>query len=59
MNSGMLTIRYCSLAYCGKHRLPESHLCGNMTDVRQASLEKLAGKLLAEKCVASKVRWIV
>ena len=47
--------RYCSMGYCGKHRLPETHECENMQGVRQASHGKLAEKLLGEKCVASKV----
>jgi ubiquitin/predicted nucleic acid binding AN1-type Zn finger protein len=47
--------RYCNLGYCGKHRLPESHDCENMLQVRQKSHDQLVGKLLNEKCVASKV----
>jgi ubiquitin C len=47
--------KYCNMGYCGKHRLPESHMCSNMTQVKQASHDKLAGKLMGEKCVASKV----
>ncbi|KAI8891939.1 polyubiquitin [Globomyces pollinis-pini] len=47
--------RYCNMGYCGKHRLPESHSCENMVEVREGAHQKLAGKLLNEKCVASKV----
>lgn len=51
----LLLTRYCSMGYCSKHRLPESHACENLTDCHKASHDKLAGKLLGEKCVASKV----
>jgi ubiquitin len=47
--------KYCNMGYCSKHRLPESHLCSNMIQVKQASHDRLAGKLMGEKCVASKV----
>ncbi|KAJ1339199.1 hypothetical protein BSLG_006337 [Batrachochytrium salamandrivorans] len=47
--------RYCTRGFCGKHRLPESHDCSNLHTVRQASLDRLAGRLLGEKCVPSKV----
>ncbi|KAJ2989340.1 pheromone processing endoprotease [Globomyces sp. JEL0801] len=40
------------MGYCGKHRLPESHSCENMVEVREGAHQKLAGKLLNEKCVA-------
>jgi predicted nucleic acid binding AN1-type Zn finger protein len=49
------SFRYCSMGYCGKHRLPESHDCENILELKQESHDKLAGKLLNEKCVASKV----
>jgi ubiquitin len=47
--------KYCNMGYCGKHRLPESHMCSNIAQVKQASHDRLAGKLMGEKCVASKV----
>ncbi|KAI8799422.1 hypothetical protein BJ742DRAFT_664237, partial [Cladochytrium replicatum] len=47
--------RYCELDFCSAHRLPEAHVCQNMQSCRQASFDKNAGKLLGEKCVASKV----
>jgi ubiquitin C len=47
--------KYCSMGYCGKHRIPESHNCENLFTCKQESHERLAGKLLKEKCVASKV----
>jgi predicted nucleic acid binding AN1-type Zn finger protein len=47
--------RYCTKRFCGRHRLPEVHACANLTSCQQASFERNAGKLLQEKCVASKV----
>ncbi|KAI8050262.1 polyubiquitin [Syncephalis plumigaleata] len=47
--------RYCQKRFCGRHRLPEVHACANLTTCQQASFERNAGKLLQEKCVASKV----
>ncbi|KAI8919630.1 hypothetical protein BC831DRAFT_480952 [Entophlyctis helioformis] len=47
--------RYCSSKFCSRHRLPEAHACSNLQSCRQASHEKLAGKLLNEKTVAAKV----
>ncbi len=47
--------RYCSLSYCAKHRLPESHACDNIKGCRQQSYEKNSTKLMGEKCVADKV----
>jgi ubiquitin C len=47
--------KYCSLKYCGSHRLPETHACANMETCRQQHFNKLKTKLESEKCVASKV----
>lgn len=47
--------RYCSHAYCGKHRLPESHACEKLSNCRQESYEKNSNKLLNGKCVADKL----
>lgn len=47
--------RYCTRAYCGKHRLPESHACEKMSNCRQESYEKNSDKLLNGKCVADKL----
>ncbi|KAG2221880.1 hypothetical protein INT45_012524 [Circinella minor] len=47
--------RYCDSKYCGRHRLPESHSCNNITSCRQDAYEKNTSKLLRERCVASKV----
>ncbi|TPX72630.1 hypothetical protein SpCBS45565_g00288 [Spizellomyces sp. 'palustris'] len=47
--------RYCTHGFCAKHRLPEAHQCQEMQTCRAAAQSRLAGKLLNEKCVASKV----
>jgi predicted nucleic acid binding AN1-type Zn finger protein len=47
--------RYCNEKYCGKHRLPEAHLCANMSTCREESASKLASKVLGEKCIGTKV----
>lgn len=47
--------RYCQSKFCARHRLPEDHLCENLTSCRKAAHEKNSAKLLSERCVASKV----
>ncbi|ORZ22483.1 polyubiquitin 5 [Absidia repens] len=47
--------RYCQSKFCSRHRLPEAHVCVNLTSCRQAAHEKNSIKLLSERCVASKV----
>ncbi|KAI9281655.1 ubiquitin family-domain-containing protein [Sporodiniella umbellata] len=47
--------RYCQSKFCARHRLPEDHLCENLTSCRQAAHERNSIKLLSERCVASKV----
>ncbi|KAG0760559.1 hypothetical protein G6F16_008376 [Rhizopus arrhizus] len=47
--------RYCQSNFCVRHRLPEDHLCENLTNCKQAAYEKNSMKLLSERCVASKV----
>jgi len=47
--------RFCSNSYCGKHRLPEEHVCSGMATCKQASFDRNKEKLTNEKCVAKKV----
>ncbi|KAG1020290.1 hypothetical protein G6F26_009415 [Rhizopus arrhizus] len=47
--------RYCQSNFCVRHRLPEDHLCENLTNCKQAAYERNSMKLLSERCVASKV----
>ncbi|KAJ3203085.1 hypothetical protein HDU67_010397 [Dinochytrium kinnereticum] len=47
--------RHCQKKFCGKHRLPEAHICPNLQSCREEAMAKNASKLLNEKCVASKV----
>ena len=47
--------KYCDRHYCNGHRLPEAHVCKNLTSCKQASFEKNAAKLRSEQCVASKL----
>ncbi|EIE88012.1 hypothetical protein G6F46_001880 [Rhizopus delemar] len=47
--------RYCQSNFCARHRLPEDHLCENLTNCKQAAYERNSMKLLSERCVASKV----
>ncbi|KAI9591175.1 ubiquitin family-domain-containing protein [Syncephalis fuscata] len=35
--------RYCQKRFCGRHRLPEAHICANLTTCQQASFERNAG----------------
>ena len=47
--------RYCNEKFCGKHRLPEAHLCPNLVSCKEAAMSKLSSKLLGEKTVATKI----
>jgi len=52
------TCRFCTQCYCGKHRLPETHVCSNLDSCRQQSHDRLATKLEYEKCSGQKVQKI-
>ncbi|EPZ32110.1 hypothetical protein O9G_002604 [Rozella allomycis CSF55] len=47
--------RYCSKAYCSRHRLPEAHLCTELKTCKQEKYNLNSSKLMDQKCVASKV----
>jgi predicted nucleic acid binding AN1-type Zn finger protein len=47
--------KYCSSQYCGKHRLPEDHLCKNMNDVKKRAFEINEVKVLDGQCVGKKI----
>jgi len=47
--------RFCDKKFCGKHRLPETHLCTGLENCKKASFEKNKERLLQEKCVAQKL----
>lgn len=47
--------RYCSLKFCGQHRLPEDHLCVNMEQCRSEKFKQNEDKVMREKCVARKI----
>jgi len=49
------TCRFCTHSFCGKHRLPETHVCANMESCRQQSMDRLVTKLEGEKCAGLKV----
>ena len=40
--------KFCKLKYCGKHRLPEAHLCPNMSSCREAHFERNKEKVMRE-----------
>eukprot|EP00301_Raphidiophrys_heterophryoidea_P005659 c12353_g1_i1.p1 GENE.c12353_g1_i1~~c12353_g1_i1.p1 ORF type:complete len:158 (-),score=42.69 c12353_g1_i1:196-633(-) len=48
--------RFCTMSFCGKHRIPETHSCINIASCRQQSHDKLASKLNAEKCAGQKLQ---
>jgi predicted nucleic acid binding AN1-type Zn finger protein len=47
--------RYCTLKYCSKHRLPESHVCDGIESCHLESFEKIKFKLTSEKTIGSRV----
>jgi predicted nucleic acid binding AN1-type Zn finger protein len=47
--------RYCEQKFCGKHRLPEAHMCQNLKTCREQASMRNADKLLGERTIASKV----
>jgi ubiquitin len=49
------TCRFCTQCYCGKHRLPETHVCSNLDSCKQQSLNRLVNRLEVEKCEGQKV----
>ena len=47
--------RYCKNHYCNTHRLPESHTCPNMVDVRSRAIERNTAAVMAGKTVEVKM----
>ncbi|PRP82690.1 hypothetical protein PROFUN_10054 [Planoprotostelium fungivorum] len=47
--------KFCTSKFCGKHRLPEDHVCPQMQSCRDQSFMKNKMKLESERCIASKV----
>eukprot|EP01117_Protostelium_nocturnum_P014089 TRINITY_DN531_c0_g1_i8.p1 TRINITY_DN531_c0_g1~~TRINITY_DN531_c0_g1_i8.p1 ORF type:complete len:161 (+),score=58.27 TRINITY_DN531_c0_g1_i8:26-508(+) len=47
--------KFCQSKFCGKHRLPEDHVCPEMQSCRDQSFMRNKMKLERERCVASKV----
>ncbi|KAJ3385801.1 hypothetical protein HDU92_002853 [Lobulomyces angularis] len=47
--------RYCSKKFCGKHRLPEVHICEGLIKCKQESISKLSDKLQSERIQSSKI----
>jgi predicted nucleic acid binding AN1-type Zn finger protein len=43
----------CSSKYCALHRMPESHSCSSLKQIREEELSRLEKKL--EKVVAAKI----
>lgn len=46
---------YCSQKFCVIHRLPESHNCECIEQMRTMGKDKLEATLMKNKCVAAKV----
>ncbi len=47
--------KYCRKKFCGKHRLPESHRCTNMTKCQSEQFERNKKTLLSQSCVGKKL----
>jgi predicted nucleic acid binding AN1-type Zn finger protein len=47
--------RYCQLAFCARHRLPEMHQCANIDTVKKDAYDKNAHALVSNKCVERKI----
>ena len=47
--------RHCSAMYCSKHRLPESHSCSGLHQIKKRLHQKAMDELLRNKCIASKI----
>ena len=47
--------KYCENKFCLKHRLPEDHLCVNLSKKKFNDRSKVENKLLSEKCVNIKL----
>lgn len=44
----------CSLVFCSKHRLPETHKCANQEQVRNAAFNANKAKLESERTAATR-----
>ena len=47
--------RYCTKSFCGKHRLPEDHVCPELKSCKQLAYDRNQEKLMNEKCAPTKV----
>lgn len=50
--------KWCNICYCSQHRLPESHLCKNLRDCKDAAYDLNENKLFNQKTVCRKVQAI-
>lgn len=46
---------YCKCKYCNIHRLPESHKCACMNDIKKGSYNDNLNRVMNGKCVATMV----
>jgi predicted nucleic acid binding AN1-type Zn finger protein len=47
--------KFCQRRFCGKHRLPESHVCPNICACQNEQFERNKKALLSNTCVGKKL----
>jgi predicted nucleic acid binding AN1-type Zn finger protein len=47
--------KFCQRRFCGKHRLPESHVCPNIGACQNEQFERNKKALLSNTCVGKKL----
>lgn len=46
---------HCSLEFCGKHRLPETHSCAQLSSCRSEAFKRNKDKLESERTIENKM----
>ena len=52
---GLGHCEHCDKKYCGRHRLPESHSCDNLSAFQDEKKKKVTDKILADRCVEDQI----
>lgn len=56
IKAGKDLCKWCSIAFCAKHRLPEEHVCNKLTECRKSAAEKNKSVLNKHKVEYKKMK---
>ena len=47
--------KWCKHHFCSRHRIPENHSCSGMQSCRQEAVNRVAERVLSERCAPTKI----